>query len=118
MTSSLLFERRKAVCVITQNRPHGRDLIDSEMAIEAALDTIEADGTDVWDRLAAKLAEGPPTSEDNIELIAGFVHEAGGVIWTSSQAKRRLAISHLEPLSYRCLGASEALVQCVLGPDS
>jgi geranylgeranyl diphosphate synthase, type I len=50
-----------------------------------------AAGTAPSVRLAAKLADGPPTSEDDITHITKLIDEAGGLDWAAREADRRLA---------------------------
>lgn len=60
-------------------------------------------GTDAGDALDELLAGGPPESDEDVELAAELITEAGGLRWTAREADHRLtrALGHLRPVSDR-----------------
>jgi geranylgeranyl diphosphate synthase type I len=66
-----------------------------------------ADGGEASLRLAALLADGPPTSDEDVALAAKLVEEAGGLDWTAREADATLSRA-LERLTALPLAAGPA----------
>ena len=73
--------------------------------IVAALDS----GTAAAARLETMCSAGPPTTEDDVQLITKLIEEAGGLDWAAREAARRLelAFGHLQELNLPGTSAAE-----------
>ena len=80
-----------------------------------------AAGTDASRRLAGLLADGPPKSEQDVQLATKLIEEAGGLEWAANEARDRLdrATDRLAALDLPAAPAAElaALGRYIVGRD-
>jgi len=59
------------------------------------------EGMRAWEELWRLLADGPPTSDDDVTHVTKLIDEAGGLDWAAREADRRLALAfaHLDALA-------------------
>jgi geranylgeranyl diphosphate synthase, type I len=77
--------------------------------------------TDAAAELRTLLADGPPTSDDDVTRVTKLIDEAGGLEWAAREADRRLALAfaHLDSLAAPAAATAElaALARYVVERD-